>query len=171
MRKTSPLSSSSLIEGAVAESEIEATPAGIVTDCTIAFVSPEHDAPMMPTTWSTFTTLLPASTPAFGSHCPSAAISTILRPSSSPPCALMCSAARLRPAMIGATSSAIGPVIPATEPTGTSSCASAGAASSAPTAVAERSLFMLSLPLVGLSGPLPAPAASRAGCPAAGTGE
>src|SRR5690625_21890 len=114
-------------------------------------VGPEQVAPSTPTTWSILTTLLAASTADFGSHCPSAAISTISRPSSSPPCAFTCSAARFRPATIGATRSAIGPVMAAIEPMATLSCADTGPASSAEMATAESSFFIMALPCFGPS--------------------
>src|SRR5699024_8942965 len=62
---------------------------------------------------------------------------------------LTCSAARFRPATIGATRSATGPVMAAIEPMGTVSCANAGLASNAPMAAAESSFLMMALPSLG----------------------
>ena len=74
----------------------------------------------MATTCSTFTDLVPASTPPFGSQAESPKTSFRVSPFKTPPCAFTCLAAMLRPATIGTTSSAIGPVTPATEPSLTS---------------------------------------------------
>ena len=59
------------------------------TDGAVFEGAPEHEAPMIATTWSTLTTLLPASTPAFGSHWLSAGTMAMVSPPSSPPLPLM----------------------------------------------------------------------------------
>ena len=104
-------------DGVADASDNATTPAGMVTACTMPLVAPEQIAPTTATTCSTFTTLLPASTAAFGSHCESAITKAIVSPSRSPPLAFTSSAANCRAATIATTSSAIGPVTPATEPT------------------------------------------------------
>ena len=69
------LSSRYEIIGAVALSDSIATPAGMVTDWAMPLVAPEQLGPMTATTCSTLTSLVPASTAAFGLHCESPATS------------------------------------------------------------------------------------------------
>ena len=114
-RKMKSLSFSVVIAGEVEAGEIITTPAGTAAALAAPMVAPEHRAPTMPATFSTFTSLLAAPTELCGSHFESP--STMLSlPPRMPPWSLTCFTARRAASMIGGTAPWIGPVMPPRKP-------------------------------------------------------